>query len=71
MPKTKTGFTKIHPLSYFDEFLARMARQYGLTFHLRLSPRDSVDNARWETRIFTGRKSRTHYNDQISWITTA
>ncbi len=60
------GFTAIHPLSYFDEFLARRARQFGLMFHLRLSPRDTIDNARWETRIFAGRKNRTHYNDQIS-----
>jgi Xaa-Pro aminopeptidase len=62
----KTGFTEIHPVSYFDEFLARNSRRYGLTFHLRLSPRDSVDNARWETLIFVGRKNRSHYNDQIS-----
>jgi Xaa-Pro aminopeptidase len=62
----KTGFTEIHPVTYFDEFLARNARRYGLTFHLRLSPRDSVDNARWESMIFEGRKNRTHYNDQIS-----
>ncbi len=64
--KKKTGFTEIHPVTYFDEFLARNARRYGLTFHMRLSPRDSVDNARWETLIFVGRKNRTHYNDQIS-----
>ena len=64
--KQKTGFTEIYPVTYFDEFIARNARRYGLTFHLRLSPRDSVDNARWETLIFVGRKNRTHYNDQIS-----
>jgi Xaa-Pro aminopeptidase len=61
-----SGFSAVHPLSYFDEFLARRARQYGLTFHVRLSPRDTIDNARWETRIFAGRKNRTHYNDQVS-----
>jgi len=64
--KKKTGFTDIYPVTYFDEFIARQARNYGLTFHLRLSPRDSVDNARWETLIFEGRKNRTHYNAQIS-----
>ena len=64
--RARTGFTEIYPLTYFDEFLARRARQYGLKFYLRLSPRDTVDNARWETRIFTARKSRTHYNDMIS-----
>ncbi|MGB2907619.1 MAG: Xaa-Pro peptidase family protein [Candidatus Aminicenantaceae bacterium] len=63
---SRTGFSAVHPLSYFDEFLARRARQFGLTFHLRLSPRDTIDNARWETRIFAGRKNRTHYNDQVS-----
>ena len=64
--KEKTGFKDIFPLSYFDEFIARYARRFGLTFHLRLSPRDVVDNARWETLIFIGRKNRTHYNDQIT-----
>lgn len=64
--KKKTGFKNIYPLSYFDEFIARNGRRYGLTFHLRLSPRDVVDNARWETRIFVSRKNRIHYNDQIT-----
>ncbi len=64
--KQKTGFTEIYPVTYFDEFIARNARKYGLSFQMRLSPRDSVDNARWETLIFVGRKNRTHYNDQIS-----
>ncbi|UCE41619.1 MAG: aminopeptidase P family protein [Candidatus Aminicenantes bacterium] len=64
--KEKTGFTEIYPVTYFDEFLARSARRYGLIFHVRLSPRDSVDNARWESMIFEGRKNRIHYNDQIS-----
>ena len=64
--KKKTGFTDIHPVTYFDEFIARRARGFGLTFHVRLSPRDTVDDARWETLIFVGRKDRIHYNDQIS-----
>jgi Xaa-Pro aminopeptidase len=64
--KAKTGFTEIYPVTYFDEFIARSARRFGLTFHVRLSPRDSVDNARWESMIFVGRKNRLHYNDQIS-----
>ena len=62
----KSGFTAVHPLSYFDEFLARRVHGEGLIFHLRLSPRDTIDNSRWETRIFSGRKNRTHYNAQIS-----
>jgi Xaa-Pro aminopeptidase len=64
--REKLGFTGIHPVSYFDEFIARNIRSYGLTFHMRLSPRDTVDNARWETLIFEGRKNRIHYNDQLS-----
>ena len=63
--KEKTGVTDIFSLSYFDEFIARNARRFGMTFHLRLSPRDVVDNARWETLIFVARKNRIHYNDQI------
>lgn len=63
--KEKTGLTDIFPLSYFDEFIARSARRFGLTFHLRLSPRDVVDSARWETLIYIGRENRIHYNDQI------
>ena len=62
----KTGLTEVYPLTYFDEFLARRVRQFGLELHVRLSPRDTIDNARWETRIFTARKNRLHYNDQIS-----
>jgi Xaa-Pro aminopeptidase len=61
-----TGLTDIYPITYFDEFIARQSTRHGLTFHLRLSPRDTVDNGRWETRIFSGRKNRSHYNDFIS-----
>jgi len=61
-----TGLTAIHPLSYFDEFIARKANAYGKVFYLRLSPRDTVDDARWESMIFEGRKNRSHYNDQLT-----
>lgn len=63
--KEKTGFTEIYPLTYFDEFIARRAESLGFVFYLRLQPRDVVDNDRWETYIFVGRKNRIHYNDQI------
>jgi len=63
--KEKTGITRISPLGFFDESIARNAGRFGLTFHLRLSPRDAVDNARWEYLIHVARKSKTHYNDQI------
>jgi Xaa-Pro aminopeptidase len=64
--KEKTGLKEIHPLSYFDEFIARYTSRYKATFHLRLSPRDVVDGDRWETPLRIGRKNRIHYNDQIS-----
>jgi Xaa-Pro aminopeptidase len=62
----KTGLTAIHPLSYFDEFIARKANQYGMVLYLRLSPADALDSGRWENMIAEGRKSRSHYNDQIT-----
>jgi Xaa-Pro aminopeptidase len=64
--KVKAGFTDIFASSYFDEFLARNLARFGGRFHLRLSPRDSLDEARSETGLMDGRRSRSHYNDQIS-----
>lgn len=61
----KAGVTAVHPLGYFDEFLARNGASTGLTFHLRLSPRDNVDGARSESDLFYARRSRIHYNDQL------
>ncbi len=63
--KTKTGFTDIFPLSYLDEFLARTMGRVEPAFHLRLSPRDTMDGARYETSLFYARQARTHYNDQV------
>jgi Xaa-Pro aminopeptidase len=64
--KAKTGLTDIFPLTYLDEFLARrMSRPNGV-LHLRLSPRDSMDEARSETALMAARKARSHYNSQIS-----
>ncbi len=62
--KEKTGLTDIFPLSYFDEYVARNMYGFGTTFHLRLSNRDKLDEARSETGIFSARKSRSPYNDQ-------
>jgi Xaa-Pro aminopeptidase len=64
--KGKTGFQEVYEVGFFDEFIARNIPRMELTFYLRLSPRDSVDNARYETQIFQARKARLHYNDQIS-----
>jgi Xaa-Pro aminopeptidase len=64
--KAKAGFTEIFPSSYLDEFLARSLGRFSGRFHLRLSPRDSLDEARSETGLFDGRRARSHYNDQLS-----
>jgi Xaa-Pro aminopeptidase len=64
--KEKTGFTEVYDVSFFEEYLGRNIARAGLSLYLRLSPRDTIDNARYETLIFTARQSRLHYNDQIS-----
>lgn len=61
----KTGLSSVQPLEMFDETLARQAGRLGV-LHLRLSPRDTVDNARYETKLFQARKNRIFYNAQIS-----
>jgi len=63
--KAKTGFTEIFPLSYLDEFLARTMARVEPVFHLRLSPRDTMDGARYETSLLYARQARTHYHDQV------
>ena len=64
--KEKTGFMEIYDVSFFEEYLGRNIARAGLSLYLRLSPRDTIDNARSETLIFTARQSRLHFNDQIS-----
>jgi Xaa-Pro aminopeptidase len=64
--KAKAGFTDVFPSSYLDEFLARSLARVAGRFHVRLSPRDSLDEARSETGLFDGRRARSHYNDQLS-----
>jgi Xaa-Pro aminopeptidase len=59
------GVTAVYALGYFDEYLARAGAAQGGVLHLRLSPRDTVDEARYETGIFYARRARTHYNDQL------
>ncbi len=51
----------------FDEFLARtMGEAPTPTFRVRLSPRDTLDNARSETALFAGRYARTPYKRQAA-----
>lgn len=64
--KAESGFTDIFPVSYLDEFLARNLARFGGRFHVRLSPRDTLDDSRSETNLMAARRSRSHYNDQLS-----
>ncbi|HEY3380883.1 MAG TPA: Xaa-Pro peptidase family protein [Vicinamibacterales bacterium] len=59
------GVTAVHPLTYFDEFLARNLVSNGLELHVRLSPHDTVAGARYESALMVARRSRIHYNDQL------
>jgi Xaa-Pro aminopeptidase len=64
--KALAGFTDVFPSHFLDEFLARSLGRFAGRFHLRLSPRDTLDDARSETGLFEGRRARSHYNDQLS-----
>jgi len=64
--KAKTGLSGIFPASRLDEFLARSMARPGGALHLRLSPRDAMDEARYETTLMAARTARNHYNDQVS-----
>ncbi len=64
--RAKAGFADILSVGDLDEFLARNLGRTAGRFHLRLSPRDTLDDARSETALWDGRRSRGHYNDQIS-----
>ena len=64
--KAKSGFTDIFPASYLDEFLARNMARFKGCLHVRLSPRDTLDDARSETALWAARRARLHYNDQLS-----
>jgi Xaa-Pro aminopeptidase len=64
--RKKTGLSSIQSLDLFDEYLARWSGRMGNKFHIRLSPRDAVDMARYESKLFEARKNRIFYNDQIS-----
>ena len=64
--KDRLALSEIQPLSYFDEYLARNLERLGRVLYVRLSPGDAVDEARSEVGLMTARRSRTHYNDQLS-----
>ncbi len=64
--RQRLGLPDVQPLTMLDETLARMAGRMGGVLHVRLAPRDTVDNARYEYALFQARKNRNFYNDQIS-----
>ncbi len=64
--KAKAGFAGVLAVGDLDEFLARSLGRAAGRFHLRLSPRDTLDDARSETALWDGRRARGHYNDQVS-----
>ena len=61
----KTGFTRLYPINYLDEFIARLGTGHGYSLYVRLSPADMVDNSGYETALFYGRRYRNHYDDQM------
>jgi Xaa-Pro aminopeptidase len=64
--KAKAGFTDVLAVGDLDEFLARLTGRGAGKLYVRLSPRDALDRARSETALWDGRRSRGHYNDQLS-----
>ena len=64
--KAKAGFTDVLAVGDLDEFLARLAGRGAGKLYVRLSPRDTLDDARSETALMDGRRARSHYNDQLS-----
>jgi Xaa-Pro aminopeptidase len=64
--KAKAGFTDVLGVGDLDEFLARLTGRGAGKLYVRLSPRDTLDDARSETALWDGRRTRGHYNDQLS-----
>ncbi len=64
--KAKAGFADVLAVGDLDEFLARASGRVAGKLYVRLSPRDSLDDARSETALMEGRRARSHYNDQLS-----
>lgn len=64
--RERLGLRNIYPVSYLDEFLARLAGRQDQVFYLRLSPEDSVGESRSETALFLACRHRNPYNAQPS-----
>ena len=64
--KARSGLADVLAVGDLDAFLARITGRPDPRFHVRLSPRDALDQARSETALMDGRRYRSHYNDQLS-----
>ena len=64
--KSRAGYLDVLAVGDLDEFLARLTGRGAGKLYVRLSPRDTLDDARSETALWDGRRARSHYNDQLS-----
>ena len=64
--KDRLQVRSIMPLSSFDEFLARLTSRPQPVLYLRLSPADTVSDARYEAALFQARRARNPYNAELS-----
>ncbi|MGB4705242.1 MAG: Xaa-Pro peptidase family protein [Candidatus Saccharicenans sp.] len=62
----RLGMRAVYPVSYFDEFLSRISARQKPVLYLRLSPEDTVSEARSERALFLARQHRNPYNTLIS-----
>lgn len=58
----KLGLKAVYPVSYFEEFLARLATRPEAVVYLRLSPGDTISEARSEVALFSARERRNPFN---------
>jgi len=65
--KEKMGLKVIYPVNYFEEFLARLATRPEAVVYLRLSPGDTISQARSEVALFSARERRNPYNALLSY----
>lgn len=62
----KWGFETIHPLHYFDEFIARRRISGPQTAFVRLSERDRIDQSRTDAALYFGRRLNNPWGGQPS-----
>lgn len=60
------GFQAIHPLPYFEEFIARRRNAQEQTLWIRLSERDEVDASRNDAALHNGRRMSGSFGGHIT-----